>query len=128
MEISARCLKGCIFPVPEEVICSFFNIFFNIFCAKYKFGLSIKTWGRGCGCSRLSFYHLKRVSHCSGFFCYAIAYLVQFWVIKNRVTKISFKYFNGNCYYSSCPGWSILFFHVPSANKALAFWKKYLLI
>ena len=31
MESLARCLGGCIFPVPEEVVCSFFNIIFDIF-------------------------------------------------------------------------------------------------
>ena len=41
-------------------------------------------------------------------------------------TKINFKYFNGNCDYSSCLGWSILFLYAP-AHKALAFWKNYLL-
>ena len=35
------------FPVPEEVVCSFFNILFDIFWAKYKFGQCIQTWRRG---------------------------------------------------------------------------------
>ena len=50
MESLTRCLGGCIFPVLEEVVCSFFNILFDIFWAKYKFGLCIKTYRRGCGC------------------------------------------------------------------------------
>ena len=37
-------------------------------------------------------------------------YFVPFGVIKNRFTKINFKYSNGNCGYSSCPGWWIVFF------------------
>ena len=95
MESLARCLGGCIFPVPEEVVCSFFNILFDIFWAKYKFGLCIKTWRRGFGCSRLCLYLSKRVSLISRweFFCYSIAYFAPFWVIKNRVIKIDFKYF-----------------------------------
>ena len=56
MESLTRCLGGCIFPVPEEVACSFLNIPFDIFWTKYKFGLCIKTWRRGCGCLQLSFY------------------------------------------------------------------------
>ena len=32
-------------------------------------------------------------------------YFVPFGVIQNRFTKINFKYFNGNCDYSSCSGW-----------------------
>ena len=50
MESLARCLGGYIFPVPEGVICSFFDILFDIFWAKFKFGLRNKTWRRGCGC------------------------------------------------------------------------------
>ena len=30
MESLARCLGGCVFPVPEEVVCSFFNILFGL--------------------------------------------------------------------------------------------------
>ena len=42
MESLARCMEGCIFPVPEEDVCSFFNILFDIVWAKYKFGLCTK--------------------------------------------------------------------------------------
>ena len=52
-------------------------------------------------------------------------YFVPFRVIENRFTKINFKYFNGNCDYSSCPGWWILFLYRPP-HKGLAFWKNYL--
>ena len=52
-------------------------------------------------------------------------YFVPFAVIENRFTKINFKYFNGNCDYSSCPGWWILFLYAPP-HKGLAFWKNYL--
>ena len=62
MESLARCLGGCYFPVPEEVVCSFFNILFDIFWAKYKFGLSIKTWRRGFGFLQLYFY-VSKESH-----------------------------------------------------------------
>ena len=60
-----------------------------------------------------------------GIFCYTVAYFVPFLIIKNRFTKINFKYFNGNCDYSSCPGWWILFSYAPP-HKGLAFWKNYL--
>ena len=52
-------------------------------------------------------------------------YFVPFGVIENRFTKINFKYFNGNCDYSSCPGWWILFFYM-LPHKGLAIWKNYL--
>ena len=48
-------------------------------------------------------------------------YFVPFGVIENRFTKINFRYFIGNCDYSSCPGWRILFLYAPP-DKALAFW------
>ena len=52
-------------------------------------------------------------------------YFAPFGVIQNRFTKINFKYFNGNCDYSSCPGWWILFLYAPP-HKGLDFWKNYL--
>ena len=55
----------------------------------------------------------------------AFNYFVPFRVIENRFTKINFKYFNGNCDCSSCPGWWILFLYTPP-HKGLAFWKNYL--
>ena len=91
------------FPVPDEVACSFFNILFDIFWPKNKFGLCIKIQRRGFGCLRLYFDLSKRVSLCSrqGLFCYTIAYSFPFGVIE-RVTKINFKYFKGNCNCSCC--------------------------
>ena len=58
-------------------------------------------------------------------FLITVNYFVPFGVIKNRFNKINFKYFNGNCDYSSCPGWWILFFYAPP-HKGLVFWKNYL--
>ena len=52
-------------------------------------------------------------------------YFVPFGVIENRFTKINFKYFNGNCDYSSCPGWWILFLYEPP-HKGLVLGKNYL--
>ena len=49
---------------------------------------------------------------------------VPFGVIENRFTKINFKYFNGNCDYSSCPGWWILFLYAPP-HRGLAFRENY---
>ena len=52
-------------------------------------------------------------------------YFVPYGVIENRFTKTKFKYFNGNCDYSSWPGWWILFLYT-LLHKGLAFWKSYL--
>ena len=123
MESLARCLGGCIFSCSRWG-CMFFFLY-PFWYIVGKFGLSVKTWRRELGCLQLCFFLSKRVSLCSrkGFFCYTIAYFVQFWFIKNRVTKINFMYFNGNCGYSSCFGWSIQFLYAP-AHKSLDFWKK----
>ena len=37
-------------------------------------------------------------------FLLTLCYFVPFGVIENRFTKINFKYFNGSCDNSSCPG------------------------
>ena len=89
------------FHVPGEIVYSFFNFHFNIFWNSINLAkVCITAWRRGFGL-RSSFNLSKRVSLCSryGFFCYSITYFVPFGVIENRVTKISFKYFNGNCDY-----------------------------
>ena len=54
-------------------------------------------------------------------------HFVPFGVIANRFTKTNFKYFNGICDNSSCPGWWILFLYAPP-HKGLAFWKNPFLI
>ena len=43
------------------------------------------------------------------------------------LSRINFKYFNGNCDYSSCLRSWILFLYAPP-HKGLAFWKNYLSI
>ena len=102
----------------------FFNFLFDIL-EWYKFGLCITAWKQGFG-FWLCFYLSKRVSLCSRHaFLLTFNYFVPFGVIENRFTKINFKYFNGNCDYSSCPGWWILFLYAPP-HKGLAFWKNYL--
>ena len=85
MESLARCLGDCVFPVLEEVVCSFFNILFDIFWAKYKFGLCIKTWRRGCGCLQLSFYLSKRVSLCSRQVLFATLLLISSHFVLSRI-------------------------------------------
>ena len=52
-------------------------------------------------------------------------YFLPFGVIENRFTKIKLKYFNGDCDYSSWPGWWILFLYAITL-KGLAFWENYL--
>ena len=88
--------------------------------------MSITAWKRGFG-FWLYFYLSKRVSLSFEIWSFLLTfnYFVSFGVIENRFTKINFKYFNGNCDYSSCPGWWILFLYAPP-HKGLAFWKNYL--
>ena len=126
MESWARCLS-CIFSCSRGNCIFFFNFLFDIFWNSISLAyVCITAWSIGFGL-RLSVYLSTRVSLCSryGFFCCTFTYFVPFGVIENRVTKINFKYFNGNCDYSSNPGWSILFLYAP-AHKGLAFRKNYL--
>ena len=125
MESWARCLGGCILSCSRGNCILFFQFPFWYILEQYKSALCITAWTRGFG-PRPSFYLSNRISLCSRyrFFCYTFTYFVPFEVIKNRVTKISFKYFNWNCDYSSCPGWSIIFLYAP-AHKGLALWKNY---
>ena len=48
----------------------------------------------------------QKESHSVPDMCFLLTfnYFVPFGVIKNRYAKINFKYFNGNCDCSSCPG------------------------
>ena len=55
-------------------------------------------------------------------FLQSLNYFALFGVIGNRFTKINFKYFNGNCDCSSCPGCWVLCLYAPP-HKDLAFWK-----
>ena len=55
-------------------------------------------------------------------FLLTFSYFVPCGVIKNRFTKIKFKYFSGNCDNSSCHGWWSLFLYEPPHN-GFAFWK-----
>ena len=66
------------------------------------------------------YYSLEKRIWFTIIFLPTFTYLVPFGVIKNRVTKISFKYFHGNCDYYSFPGGSILFLYAP-AQEGLAF-------
>ena len=56
------------------------------------------------------------------FFCYTFTYFIRFGVIKNRVSKINYRYFHGNSDQFIPPGWSILFLYAP-AYKAWLFEK-----
>ena len=56
------------------------------------------------------------------FFLLTFNYFVPFGIIENKFIKIKSKYFNGNCDYSSCLGWWILFLYEPP-HKGLAFLK-----
>ena len=123
IEIWARCLGGCIFPVPEGNYIFFFQFIFWYILESTILAYALKLGEKD---SVYDYFYLsKRVSIFSryGFFCCTFIYLAPFGVIENRVIKINFKYFNGNYEYSSCPGWSILFLYAP-AQKDLAFLKK----
>ena len=125
IEIWARCLEVAFFPVPEEIVYSFLNFLFDIFWNSINLN-SIELY-KGF-CLRLSFYLLPLKESLTLFhiriFCYTFTFFVLFGVVECTVTKINFKYFNGNCDYCSCPAWPILVLFAP-AHKGLAFWNNY---
>ena len=130
MESWAQCL-GCIFSCSKGSCTFFFQYRFWIMLILNKVGIMLiwplyhsletRIW------FLITFFTSQRESHSvpdMGFLL-TFNYFVPFGVIENRFTKINFKYFNGNCDYSSCPGWWILFLYAPP-HKGLAFWKNYL--
>ena len=89
------------FPVPEEIVYSFFGIFWNNTNLAYV--RYITVWIRGF----VYDYPFQRESHSlrdMDFFCYIVTYFAPFGVIENRVAKFNLKYFNGNFHHFVCPG------------------------
>ena len=89
MESLTRCLGGCIFRVREDVVCSFFNILFDIFWVKYKFGLYIKTWRKMCGCLQLSFQLSKSLCSRQGFFATVLLISSHFVISRIELPKLT---------------------------------------
>ena len=75
MRNRAHHLGGCIFPVPEEIVYSFFNFLFDILEYQFKFCLYITAWKREFGLL-LYFYLSKRVSLCSRYGLFAIPSII----------------------------------------------------
>ena len=110
------------FPVPGEIVYSFFNFFFDIFWNSISL-TQILHFGK----ENLVYDYFFTSQRESDFFAIPshIFFPLELLRIKNRVTKIKFRHFNGNYDYSSYPCWSTLFLYAPS-HKSLVFWKSYL--
>ena len=121
MESWARFLGGCIFPCSRGNCIFFSNFHFDMFwnCRNLAMYQSFKKriWFKIIFLQAL-FYSRYII------FCDTITFFAPFEVIENRFIKINFKYFNRNCDYFSCPGWSILFIYAP-VNNGLGFWKNH---
>ena len=126
MESLARCLGGCIFSSSRGGCMLLFEYTFWYILGQIQIWPMYQNLEKRVWLFTIISSPLKEslTLFQIGIFCYTVAYFVPFLIIKNRFTKINFKYFNGNCDYSSCLGWSILFSYAP-AHKALAFWKNY---
>ena len=125
MESWAHCLAGCIFSCSRGNYIFFFSISFLIFWNIINLAYVSQLGNEDLVSDYI--FTSQRESHSlpdMGFLL-TFNYFVPFGVIENRFTKINFKYFNGNCDYSSCPGWWVLFLYAPP-NKDLTFWKNYL--
>ena len=113
------------FPVSEEIVYSFFSFSFLIFWNSINL-VYVSQLGNEDLVSDYIFTSQRESHSLSDMgFLLTCNYFVPFGVIKNRFSKINIKYFNGNCDYSSCPGWWILFLYAPP-YKSLAFWKNYI--
>ena len=125
MKSWARCLGGCIFSCSRGNCIFFFStsslIFWNSINLVYVSQLGNKDLVSDY------IFTSQKVSHFVPdiVFLLTFNYFVPSGVIKNRFTKINFKYFNRNCDYSSCPGSWILFW-CALTHKGLAFRKNYL--
>ena len=125
IEDLARCLGCCIFSCSEEIVYSFFNILFGIFW-------DIKIWHMFHNLEKriwftTIFSPLKNtltLFQIWNFFFMSLLILSHLELSRTELQKLT-KYFNGNCYGSSCSGSSILFWYA-QAHKDLASWKNYL--
>ena len=93
------------FPIPEDIAHSLFNILCDIFWDSINLVYVSKLVEEGLVYEFL--FTSQRESHSipdMDFFCYTFTYFVPFGVIENRVNKVNFNDFNGNCICSSCPG------------------------
>ena len=91
------------FPVAEEIVSSFFNFLFDIFWNSVNLAYASQPGEEDLVYDYL--FTTQREFHSDpDFFCYTFTDFAPFGIIENRVIKINFKYFNGNCDYSSCLG------------------------
>ena len=118
----AQCRGGCLFSCSRGNCIFFFSICYLIFWNSINLAYVSKLGNKDL----VSDYIFTSRKECHSVpeigFLLTFNYFVPFGVIKNRFTKINFKYFNGNCDNSSCLGWWVLFLYAPP-HKSLAFWK-----
>ena len=122
MESWAQCLGGCIFFLFQRKLYILFWISFLIFWNSINLAYVSQLGNEDLVSDYI--FTSQRESHSlpdMGFLL-TLNYFVPFRVIENRFTKINFNYFNGNCDYSSCLGWRVLFLYT-LPHKGLFFKK-----
>ena len=111
------------FPVPGEMVYSFFKIFFDIFWNSISL-TQILHFGKEDLVYDYLFTSQRESEFVPDMDFFAIPSHILFPLellrIKNRVSKIKFRDFNGNYDYFSYPCWSILFSFAPS-HKSFIF-------
>ena len=127
IESWAHCLGGCIFSCSkhQRKLYILFSISFLIFWNSINFAYVSQIGNKDL--VSVYIFASQREPHSlpDMVFLLTFNYFVPSEVIENRFTKINFKYFNGNCGYSSCGCWWFLFLYAPP-HKGSAFWKNYL--
>ena len=122
MESWAYCLGGSIFFLFQRKLHILFSISFLIFWNSINLAYVPQLGNKDLVSDYIFTSQIESHSIPDIVFLLTFNYFVPFGTIRNRFTKINFKYLNGNCDYSSCSGWWILFLYVTS-NKGLAFEK-----
>ena len=109
MESWTSCVRGSFYLlVPEEIVYSFLVYFVIVQTWSIYHSLDKQVW------LLIMFLPLKEsLTLFNDFFCYTFTFFVRFGVIKNRVTNVNSKYFNGNFDHFICRIWSILFLYTP---------------
>ena len=117
-ELSKMSGRSHFFLVPQEIIYSFLVYLGILQISPMYHRLYQRVWFTII----FSLFTSQRESHsvpAMNFFIYTFTYFVPSGFIKNRVTQVNSKNFNGMFSHFSCLGWSILLLYAPAHKDSL---------